>query len=189
MTASGLRAVFLTERPMLLRLVTARLASPADAEDVLQDMWLRLETLATGPVAKPAAYLYQMANNLASDRRRSALRRTVRDDAWQGLQTTPEELPDAEAVLIARDRLAQVEAALAALPEKARRAFRMFRFEGISQKAIATEMDTSLSSVEKWLQLAYRAIHDAGRDTVAGIGSPRRPQHERLNPDESRQPN
>ena len=183
---SGLRAVFMVERPMLLRLVTARLASAADAEDVLQDMWLRLESVASGPVAKPAAYLYRMANNLAFDRRRSAVRRAARDDAWHGLQTTPDEMPDAETALIARHRLVQVQAALAALPEKAGRAFRLFRFEGLSQKAIAMEMDTSLSSVEKWLQRAYRAIHDAGRVDLAGSEPPRRRKDEGIRPEESR---
>ncbi|MDB5685506.1 MAG: hypothetical protein JWR77_95, partial [Rhizorhabdus sp.] len=34
---------------MLLRLLAARLGGMDDAEDALQDLWLRLETGATGP--------------------------------------------------------------------------------------------------------------------------------------------
>ncbi len=178
MTDSGLRAVFLAERRMLLRLLTARTGNADDAEDVLQDMWMKLETAGSGPVAQPAAYLYRMANNLAFDRRRSATRHAARDTAWLQIQTTADEMPSVEEQLIARERLAHVEAALAALPERVSRAFRLFRFEGVSQKAIAAELNISLSSVEKLLQQAYRKIHDRGREKMAGLTPLRRPGHE-----------
>ena len=70
----GLKAVFVEQRAMLMRLFVARLQSRDDAEDALQDMWLKLDSLDTRPVAQPAAYLYRMAANLASDRRIAALR-------------------------------------------------------------------------------------------------------------------
>ena len=38
MPDEGLKAVFLAQRPMLLRLLVARLGSREDAEDALQDM-------------------------------------------------------------------------------------------------------------------------------------------------------
>ncbi|MEO9131589.1 MAG: RNA polymerase sigma factor, partial [Sphingomonas sp.] len=45
MTESGLKAVFLEERPMLMRLLIARLGSREEAEDALQDMWVKLDLL------------------------------------------------------------------------------------------------------------------------------------------------
>ncbi|WP_240653465.1 RNA polymerase sigma factor [Sphingomonas crocodyli] len=163
MSDSGLRGVFLTERPMLLRLLTARLGNRDDAEDVLQDLWLKLESLPSGPVSQPAAYLFRMANNLAFDRRRSASRHAARDTEWLSVQTTSDEMPTMEDDLIARQRLRQIEAAIDAMPERTARVFRQFRFEGRQQKAIAAELGLSLSSVEKLLQQGYRAIHDALR--------------------------
>jgi RNA polymerase sigma factor (sigma-70 family) len=162
MTGSGLRAIFLTERRMLLRMLTARLGDPDAAEEVLQELWIKLDTAPaqTGPIAQPGAYLFRMANNLAFDRRRSAMRNATRDTEWLSLQTTAEELPDMEEALIARERLAQVEAALAALPERTARVFRRYRFENIQQKVIAQDLGVSLSTIEKLLQQAYRAIHD-----------------------------
>lgn len=174
MSGSGLSAVFLTERRMLLRLLTARLGNADDAEDALQDLWMKLETTPSGPIAQPAAYLFRMANNLAFDRRRSATRRAARDTEWLDVQTTAEEVPGIEEALIARERLRQVEAALNALPPRTARAFRMFRFEGVSQRAIADELGLSLSSVEKLLQQAYRAIHDRGREKFTGSPPGRR---------------
>jgi len=167
MTGSGLRAIFLAERQMLLRLLTARTGNPDDAEDVLQDLWIKLETVAPGPIAQPAAYLFRMANNLVFDRRRSSVRHASRDTEWHDLQSAADEMPDMERILIARERLGHVEAALAALPERTARVFRLFRFEGMAQKDIAVELGISLSSVEKLLQQAYRRIHDRGRDIIA----------------------
>ncbi|TZG29559.1 sigma-70 family RNA polymerase sigma factor [Sphingomonas montanisoli] len=159
---------------MLLRLLTARLGSRDDAEDVLQDLWLKLETLPSGPVAQPAAYLFRMANNLAFDRRRSAARHAVRDTEWLSVQSTAEEMPTLEDDLIARQRLRQIEAAIDALPERTARVFRLFRFEGRQQKAIAAELGLSLSSVEKLLQQGYRSIHDALRKNSTAPALPRR---------------
>ena len=75
MTLGGLRAVFLAERAMLLRLLVARLGSVEEAEDALQDLWLKLETVTGGPIAEPLGYICRMANNIAVDRRRRAARR------------------------------------------------------------------------------------------------------------------
>jgi RNA polymerase sigma factor (sigma-70 family) len=169
-TASGLKEAFLQERPMLLRLLVARLGSREDAEDAAQELWLKLGDAPAEPIAHPAAYLYRMAANLASDRRTSAMSGTARDNAWLAAQPGAEELPDAERVLLARERLRHVDATLDAMPERMNVAFRMFRIDGQSQKIIATTLGISVSGVEKLLQRAYRLVHDAtngfGEETV-----------------------
>ncbi len=153
---------------MLLRMLVARLGSVDDANDAMQDVWLKLVGMSPEPIASPAGYLFRMAHNVALDRRRTALSRSAREAQWLEAQPTAQERPDAEAVLLARERLQHVEAALAALPDQVGQAFRMFRLEGLAQKAIAQSMDLSLSQVEKLLQRAYRRIHDAGRENSAG---------------------
>lgn len=160
--SSGLRAIFMADRPQLLRLMAARLGAD-EAEDALQDLWLKLESGTAGPVADPSAYLYRMANNLALDRRRAAQRRLARDSGWAGVQPAAHELPDTERALLSRERLRQVEAALETLPERTRFAFRLYRFEELPQKDVAEKMGISVSAVEKLLHRAYRHIHDFGR--------------------------
>jgi len=162
MSEGGLKAVFLEERPMLMRLLVARLGSREEAEDALQDMWIKLDQLVAKPVAQPAAYLYRMAANLAADRRISAARGNARDTAWLDSQPLADDLPDIERTLIARERLAQIDAALAAMPERMASAFRMFRIDEVPQKHISEQLGISVSGVEKLLQRAYRQIHDAG---------------------------
>ena len=161
MSATGLKAVFLAERPMLLRLLRARLKEADAAEDVLQDVWLKLEALPSGPVADPAAYLFRMANNLALDRRRSDARRQSREGAWLELRGDTEDAPSAETALIARDKLGRIQAAIGTLPERTARIFRRYRFDGVPRRDIAAEEGISVSATEKHLQRAYALIERA----------------------------
>ena len=169
MTEGGLKAVFLEERPMLMRLLVARLGSREEAEDALQDMWIKLDQLVAKPVAQPAAYLYRMAANLAADRRISAARGGARDTAWLDIQPVADDLPDIERTLIARERLAQIEAVLAAMPDRMASAFRMFRIDELPQKRISEHLGISVSGVEKLLQRAYRQIYETGSVTGEGL--------------------
>jgi len=159
----GLRQLSLEMRTELRRFLMARGVREADAEDVLQDMFIRLQSAETGPIRSPRAYLYQMANNMAHTLRRAEGRRQARDASWIGPDDADERIddaPDPETVTLARDQLARVEAQLDRLPERTAHVFRQFRIEGASQKAIALDLGISLSAVEKHLQRAYRAILD-----------------------------
>ncbi|WP_010216728.1 RNA polymerase sigma factor [Sphingomonas sp. PAMC 26621] len=158
-TETGLKAVFLQERPMLLRLLVARLSSRDDAEDALQDIWLKLDQQEVrAPIAQPAAYLYRMASNLAADRRISAARSGARETAWHDVQPAADEQPDAERGLLARERLQQIEKALAGMPDRMRTALRLYRVEEQPQKDIAVHLGMTVSGVEKLLRRAMQQI-------------------------------
>lgn len=66
-------AIYLAERRRLLRLAYRYLGSVAEAEDAVQDAWLRFS--AAGPVAAPARFLSRTVTNLCLDRLKSAARR------------------------------------------------------------------------------------------------------------------
>lgn len=155
----GLKAHFLNERPMLLRLLRARLGSVEDAEEILQDMWLKLDHAASGPIAEPGAYLFRIANNLALDRRRAALARLKRESDWNDAHVVDSDAPSAEWMVIHSQRLAQVDAILNGLPDRTARIFRDYRYEGLARRIIAETLGISVSAVEKHLQRAYRALH------------------------------
>lgn len=176
---SGLKAVFLAERATLLRLLVARLGNRADAEDALQDIWLKLDQQQGGqPVAQPAAYLYRMAANLASDRRIAAMRSGARDTAWVAVQPGDDEQPTIERTLLARERLAQVETALAAMPARMSAALRLHRVENLPQKQIADRLGMTVSGVEKLLRRALKQIHAYTPDRRADSRDPYRPADE-----------
>src|ERR1700710_264614 len=154
------RAALLEHRPALLRYFIARRVPPDEAEDILQDLVVKLASHASGPVAEPRAYLYRMGENLLFDRARSEGRRRGREKAWVAAQAgatlEADDRPSPEQALIARERLALVSAALAALPERTVQVFRRYRIEGVPQRQIAAELGISLSAVEKHLQKAYQ---------------------------------
>ena len=59
-------------RRLLFSVAYQLLGSVADAEDVVQDAWLRWSAADRGDVAEPRAYLVQITSRLALDRLRSA---------------------------------------------------------------------------------------------------------------------
>jgi RNA polymerase sigma factor (sigma-70 family) len=161
MKAEGLESVFLANRDALQRFLRARCGDPSDAEDYLQELWLKLSK-ANGPIVEPLGYLYRMADNLVLDRRRSTQRRVRRDDAWGDLAGSGSngvsDMPSPEREAIAKSQLAQVSRAFDALGERTTTIFKSYRMDGEGQRDIAERHGISLSTVEKHLQKAYRAV-------------------------------
>lgn len=184
MTEDGLEAIFMTHRPMISRFFAARGAGP-DVEDLLQELWLKVRSAQTGPIADPASYLFRMADNLLLDRRRADLRRSRRDDQWTGMTrgsiVDVSDAPSAEQMLIARERLRIVDGTIDALGERTASIFRSYRIEGVNQRDIATAIGISLSAVEKHLQKAYRALAEVRDRLDADSSGPRRLDVEGMN--------
>lgn len=161
---TGLRQLLATNLSELRRFMLARKCDPAEVDDLLQDLFLKLDKVESGPVSNPRAYLYRMADNLLHDRRRHRRRQEERDDLWARTRTGPDLVravePSPEDSAISRDELARVNAALAEMPERTAEIIGLYRLEGMSQKAIAARLGISLSAVEKHLQRAYRHLHD-----------------------------
>jgi len=177
--AAGLKAVFLAQRPMLLRMLTARLQSAEDAEDVLQDLWLKLDQMAERTINAPAPLLFRAAANLATDRRIATSRRAARDVAWAAHQPGPEEIPGIERALLARETLAHANHLIDRMPPRMAAALRLYRVEGLGQRDIADRLGVSVSAVEKLLRKAYRQIGSfAAGQTSAEAASRRRLESE-----------
>jgi RNA polymerase sigma-70 factor (ECF subfamily) len=165
-SGDGLALLLSQHRAPLLRFLRARTGDAAEAEDVVQELWLRLRTQPVGPVSNGRAYLFQMANNLVLDRVRERQRRARRDRQWSesvqlaggggGEVAAPDPAPpDA---LIEEEELKQLAAAVDALPEGARRAFWMHKIEGASHAEVAARLGISRSGVEKHIALAMKHL-------------------------------
>lgn len=161
----GIEGVLLAHRDRILRFLEMRGAADS-AEDLFQDLWMRLTERGVGPVADPLAYVMRAANNLMLDRYRSAHRRDLRDRAWG--ESAAMHSPSSEASLISREQLALADAAIAATGERPARIFRRFRIDGVQQREIAREMGVSLSTVEADLRKVYAALAALRRQFDAG---------------------
>ena len=171
---SGLSQVFDDNRAALLRFLTARSRDPALAEDLLQDIWIKLgASKPSGPIDSPLSYLYKMCENAVRDSKRSEARKRARETLWSETVTdigsdrsdnlTPEK------IALERDGLKNVLLELEKLPDRTRKIFVDFRVNEITQKQIAQELGISVSAVEKHLQRAYRVIMDYREKDDAGM--------------------
>ncbi len=108
----GIEGVLLANRERIVRFLQLRGAGDA-AEDLFQDLWMRLTDRPIGPVADPLPYVMRAANNLMLDRYRSARQSDLRDKAWG--EAAAGHHPSAETSLISREQFApRSEAAIAA---------------------------------------------------------------------------
>jgi RNA polymerase sigma factor (sigma-70 family) len=147
----------LTER--LRRFVRGRVTNRQDAEDVIQEAYLRvLRYSAQHAIEDHERLLFSAARNLAIDnqRRREARERHTADCAV--LAVGADDWPSSDEVVDARERLKRVEAAIALLPARCREVFLMHRLEGMSYSQIAQSCHISVSAVEKHIARACLLI-------------------------------
>jgi RNA polymerase sigma-70 factor (ECF subfamily) len=154
---TGLERILLDNRARLVRFLAARGAGD-EAEDVFHELWQKIAAMPGKPVSQPLSYLFRAAENLMRDRHRANQARERREQDWQDSDGAPAPPPSGERVLVARERLRQAEAVLEGLGPRAAVVFRRYRLEGAGQAEIARELSVSLSTVEKDLQKAYRAL-------------------------------
>ena len=164
-------------RAMLLRFLTARTRDPSLAEDLLQDIWIKIDSHAvSGPIDNPSGYLFKMCENMVRDARRSEDRKRVREAAWLDAGSGPvaarSDPLTPEKIVIERDQLRHLLRELEKLPDRTRQIFMDFRLNDISQKQIAANLGISISAVEKHLQRAYRVIMDYREKNDAGLNRP-----------------
>ena len=159
--SSGLEEVLLANRERLLRFLRARGAGDA-AEDLLQEVWLRIAGRSMGPVSSPLSYLFRTADLLMIDRYRAASQSQRRDKAWSeahdGTLPGVSDTPSAERHIIGRQHARLVAETLDALGPRVSAVFRAHRVEGTPQRLIAEQFGVSLSTVESDLRKAYAAL-------------------------------
>ena len=156
MPPTGLEAIFLANRDKLVRFLAARGAGDA-AEDLVQDLWLKVAVRMDGPIANPLAYLYRAADMLMIDRYRARRQEELREQDWVEGEG-PEAPPGAERAVAARQTAEQVAATLAGLGERPAAVFRRVRVDGIPQRQVAAELGVSISTVESDLRMAAHAL-------------------------------
>ncbi len=138
-----------------LRRFFSRRAGAAQAEDLVQEVFLRLQN-APGqePVENVERYLFRIAHNvLVSRYRHDAARALARHDALDEAFDAPDHISP-ERILAAKQEYARAIVAILNLPPRARAAFTFHRFENMTYHAIGDRMGTSKESVKELMQRA-----------------------------------
>lgn len=167
--SGGLEALYRLHRAELLRMLIARTHDTAEAEEILQEIWIRLPQATSAPIANGRAYLFRMAQNLIVDRLREKQRRMRRERIWLddlagGAGNTGERADtslNAEELIVNREETARLASALETLPDGARRAFELHKMEGMSHAEVAIRLGISRSGVEKHMAVAMKYLRRA----------------------------
>jgi RNA polymerase sigma-70 factor, ECF subfamily len=147
--------------PALHRFLNAHGTGGTDADDLLQEAWLRIhrvrQTYRPGRPLLP--WIYAIARRVRVDHYRQSVRRTMRERRWE------------EASSMAADSLTQPQPAdaldelLAPLPESQREVLEMLKVAGMSLEEVAQATSSSVGSVKQKVHRAYRKL----RQTMSGV--------------------
>jgi RNA polymerase sigma-70 factor (ECF subfamily) len=147
----------------LYRVAYSVLRDPADAEDAVQETFLRVlrhrDTL--GEVRDHRVWLIRIVWNIVLDRKRRAKTRPETDDVAELARVLPCTGLSAEETAAAAQHHAHVLACVEKLPEKERQVLMLSAFEELTSVEIATVLGITESSVRSRL---FRA-----RNLMAGL--------------------
>lgn len=144
----------------LRRFFLATANSRADADDLLQETWLRIHkvrhTYRPGEPALP--WFYAIARHIRVDHYRKSVRAAAGEreleEMSQGFSAAP-------------DQGGELEALLAPLSETQREVIAMLKVEGMSLEEVARATSSSVGSVKQKVHRAYKKL----RETIGVTGS------------------
>lgn len=117
---------------------------PAEADDIVQDTWLRIIRTSFADVEQPRAFLSRIALNLFRDRRR---RDAVRETHYRLALASDRGALDPQA-MTEQEAKREFERVILDLPEKLRDVFVLSRFRRMTNQQIAAHLGISVKTVE-----------------------------------------
>lgn len=139
-----------------LRRYFRRRADDADVDDLVQEVFLRLQSAQlSAPIDNVERYLFTAARNalISRHRRRKARGAMLHDELEEGIEIAEQRSP--ERIVIGQQEYRRVLEAIQNLPPRAREAFQYHRFENLTYQAIAQRMGISKEAVK---ELMHRAL-------------------------------
>ncbi|MEM7058163.1 MAG: RNA polymerase sigma factor [Pseudomonadota bacterium] len=143
-------AAFLEEREEFVSLARSVVGHFDVAEDLVQESWLRWHA-SDYPSDQAKPIFVRIIKNLAADWHR---RRSVETKNYNAHALLRGETPDTERIVIARDQVRRIAAALSESPKPTVLAFKMSRIDGLTYEEIGRRLGISKAS-------AYRMVAQA----------------------------
>jgi RNA polymerase sigma factor (sigma-70 family) len=147
-----------TYRPALVSFFLRRLRSSADAEDLAQEVLVRVVRSERADIRSAQAYVFRVAVNLLRDRARREKHRLEYCDALAADEEFGVDVLDPSRVVDGEQSLEALAAAIQRLPESTRQIFICYRFENISRQDIATTYQITERAVDGHLAKAMASL-------------------------------
>jgi RNA polymerase sigma-70 factor (ECF subfamily) len=152
---------WMAEYGPVLRRYFHKKVGPAEAEDLVQDVFVSLQVRgATQTIDNVEGYLFRIAANALARRHKRrgwdwAGHAELADGEWPSDEVSPER------VLMGKEAVSKLVAALADLPPRSSEAFFLHRFEEMTYAAIAARMNISTKAVDHAIQRALKHLATA----------------------------
>ncbi len=150
--------VFLTYFDKVKYLLTGLLRSESDAEELAQDIFVKLwmNRQSIDPSKAFTTYIYTIARNTALNYLKHKL---VEENFRNSLNDFDvEEADSSDEILFAKEISLLVEMTVCRMPVQRRKIYQMSREKGISNNEIAEELGISKKTVENQISLALQEI-------------------------------
>src|SRR5262249_13283213 len=159
------------ERSRLAGFIRRRVPDPRDAEDVLQDVFYELveANRLLVPIEHVTGWLFRVARNRIVDLWRKRKPEIAIDDGtgWEDLLPSPDDGP--EALYARRVLLAELETALAELPDEQREVFVAHELLGKSFQEMAKETGVSVNTLLSRKRYAVLRLRERLQDVYDEI--------------------
>ncbi|HXM45958.1 MAG TPA: RNA polymerase sigma factor [Bryobacteraceae bacterium] len=148
--------------PQLHRFFVVQFASRGDADDLLQETWLRIhEARHTYHAGEPVLpWFYAIARHIRVDHYRKASRTVAREERLEEVHEAAAASPPGSG------GTPDLETLLAALPESQREVIEMLKVAGMSLEEVARATSSSIGSVKQKAHRAYEKL----RKRLRGMG-------------------
>jgi RNA polymerase sigma-70 factor, ECF subfamily len=142
---------------------------PADAEDVLQEVFAQVWRQAPRYDADRGTvigWLVTLTRSRSLDRLRRGRARPQATDDDLAAQDLPDTAPPIDLTLVSAEQAAAVRAALEALPENQRVPLELAYYEGLSQSEIAAKLGAPLGTIKTRMRQALLRLREAVAEQV-----------------------
>ncbi len=162
----SLSDLFALQRGPLLRFVISKIKNEAEAEEIVQECFIRFQAhYKPDETASPEALLARIASNLVIDKVREKKARGAREEAWGQINTAgadsdigTSQSVDPARILSAKQQIEAVMELLDTWPDKTRQIFLLHRFEGLSHAEVSERTGIPKSTIEKHMIKAIKAL-------------------------------
>ena len=151
--ATAVTALVESLSPQLYRFFASQMGSRTDAEDMLQDVWLRIHRVrhTYRPSEPLLPWVYAIARRVRVDSYRKRQRISSRE-------TSTDVLPELPAHERVTSSLPQFEELVASLPESQREVLNMLKVNGLSIEEVARATSSTVGAVKQKAHRAYERL-------------------------------
>lgn len=140
------------------------------SEEAVEDVWLKIwtnrKTLHT--IQNLPYYLYTATKHTALNYLKQRSRRDIVVDEDQLEQVN---IHSPEYIIVQKENLQQIEAAINSLPLRSRQIFRLIKEEDLKYKEVAELLSVSIKTVEAHMTLAYSRIVESIEDSMPELAT------------------